>query len=404
MRLPDKELGARRIQKSKVLPKGFRLKYNSNRRGCAPMTSKMRVPYTNFAPKNEGIKRELMGAFEQVLDSGRYIQGPEVKEFEVEFASYSGTKFAAGVANGTCSLKLTLQALGLPSNSEVITAPNSFIASASSIVLAGLKPTFVDVAEDMNIDVDLLESAINEKTKVIMPVHLTGRPAKMDHILSLAKKYDLYILEDAAQAVGAKYKGKRVGSFGTAGSFSLHPLKNLHAYGDAGIVTTNDEELWAKLSLLKNHGLSDRITCETFSSNCRLDELQASFLRIQLRKLDEWNEARRTLANTYNEGLAEVVSVPLEDENEFHVYQTYMVKARRRNELQSFLKAQGIESIVHYPTPIHLQPAAKGLNYKEGSFPVTEKLSGEILSLPLYPGLSHLDQQFVIDKIHEFYR
>ena len=363
-----------------------------------------RVPYTNFAPKNGQIKQELMNAFEQVLDSGRYIQGPEVKEFENEFASYSGTKFAAGIANGTCSLKLTLQALDLPRNSEVITAPNSFIASASSVVLAGFKPTFVDVAEDMNMDVDLLESVINENTKVIMPVHLTGRPAKMDRILSLAKKYDLYVLEDAAQAVGAKYKSQRVGSFGTAGSFSLHPLKNLHAYGDAGIVTTNDEELWSRLSLLKNHGLSDRITCETFSANCRLDELQASFLRIQLRKLDEWNEARRTLANTYNQGLADVVSVPLENENEFHVYQTYMVKARRRDDLQSFLKTQGIESIVHYPIPIHLQPAAKSLNYKDGSFPVAEKLSREILSLPLYPGLSQSDQQFVIDKIHEFYK
>jgi dTDP-4-amino-4,6-dideoxygalactose transaminase len=363
-----------------------------------------RVPYTNFAPKNGQIKRELMNAFELVLDSGRYIQGPEVKEFENDFAIYSGTKLAAGIANGTCSLKLTLQALDLPRNSEVITAPNSFIASASSVVLAGLKPTFVDVAEDMNMDVDLLESAINENTKVIMPVHLTGRPAKMDHILSLAKKYDLYVLEDAAQAVGARYKGQRVGSFGTAGSFSLHPLKNLHAYGDAGIVTTNDEELWSRLSVLKNHGLSDRITCETFSANCRLDELQASFLRIQLRKLDEWNEARRTLANRYNQSLADVVSVPLENENEFHVYQTYMVKVRRRDELQSFLKVQGIESIVHYPIPIHLQPAAKSLNHKEGSFPIAEKLAREILSLPLYPGLSRSDQQFVIDKIHEFYR
>jgi dTDP-4-amino-4,6-dideoxygalactose transaminase len=373
-------------------------------KGSAEMVSKMNVPYTNFAPKNKQIKRELMNAFENVLDSGRYIQGPEVKEFELDFASYSGTKFAAGISNGTCSLKLTLQALDLPSDSEVITAPNSFIASAASIVLAGLKPAFVDAGEDMNMDVDLLEAAINEKTKVIMPVHLTGRPAKMDKIMFLAEKYNLYVLEDAAQAVGAKFKGQRVGSFGTAGSFSLHPLKNLHAYGDAGVVTTNDEKLWTKLSLLKNHGLSDRITCETFSSNCRLDELQASFLRIQLRKLDEWNEARRSLANNYNTALADVVSVPLENEHEFHVYQTYMIKAHRRDELQSFLRTQGIESIIHYPIPIHLQPAAKSLNHKEGSFPIAEKLSQEILSLPLYPGLSQSDQQFVIEKIHEFYK
>lgn len=368
------------------------------------MTLVMKVPYTNFAAKNEQIKRELMDVFEQVLDSGKYIQGPEVSEFEKEFAKYIGTKFAAGIANGTCSLKLILQALDLPSDAEVITAPNSFIASAASIVLAGLRPTFVDVAEDMNINVDLLESAINEKTKVIMPVHLTGRPTKMDKIMSLAQKYNLYVIEDAAQAVGAKYIGQRVGSFGTAGSFSLHPLKNLHAFGDAGIVTINDKSMLSKISLLKNHGLSDRITCETFSSNCRLDELQASFLRIQLRKLDEWNEARRALANTYNEGLSDVVSVPLENEHEFHVYQTYVIKAHRRDELQSFLRSQGIESIIHYPIPIHLQPAAKRLNYKQGSFPIAEKLSQEILSLPLYPGLSLSDQQFVIEKIHEFYK
>lgn len=368
------------------------------------MTIPFNVPYTNFASKNESIKDELVKAFEKVLDSGKYIQGPEVKSFEMEFARFINTKFSNGIANGTCSLKITLDALGLPKDSEVITAPNSFIASASSISLAGLKPVFVDVSEDMNINVDLLENAITSKTKVIMPVHLTGRPAKMDKILSIAKKHNLHVIEDAAQAVGAKFKGQPVGSFGIAGSFSLHPLKNLHAYGDAGIVTTNNEELWAKLSILKNHGLSDRITCETFSSNCRLDELQASFLRIQLRKLDEWNDARRSLANIYNEKLRDYVIVPFEKSDEFHVYQTYMIRAARRDELQMFLKANGIETIVHYPIPIHLQPAAKYLGYEPGAFPITEKLGREILSLPLYPGLLQEGQQYVVDKIIEFYR
>jgi len=367
------------------------------------MTSQINVPYTNFTPKNESIKSELIKAFEKVLDSGKYIQGPEVKNFEMEFASFTNTKFSNGIANGTCSLKITLDALDLPKDSEVITAPNSFIASASSISLAGLKPVFVDVSEDMNINVDLLENAINERTKAIMPVHLTGRPAKMDRILSIAKKYNLHVIEDAAQAVGAKFKGQPVGSFGIAGSFSLHPLKNLHAYGDAGIVTTNNEELWAKLSILKNHGLSNRITCETFSSNCRLDELQASFLRIQLRKLNEWNGLRRSLASIYNEKLQNYVTVPFEEIDEFHVYQTYMIRTTRRDELQVFLKSNGIETIVHYPIPIHLQPAAKYLGYEQGSFPVTEKLSREILSLPLYPGLLQREQHYVIDKIIEFH-
>lgn len=367
------------------------------------MTFQITVPYTNFAPKNQLIKDELIKAFEKVLDSGKYIQGPEVKSFEVEFASFTNTKFSTGIANGTCSLKITLDALDLPKNSEVITAPNSFIASASSISLAGLKPVFVDVSEDMNINVDLLENAITEKTKAIMPVHLTGRPAKMDKILSIAKKHNLHVIEDAAQAVGAKFKGKPVGSFGIAGSFSLHPLKNLHAYGDAGVVTTDDEELWTKLSILKNHGLSNRITCETFSSNCRLDELHASFLRIQLNRLSEWTDSRRSLANVYSQNLKDFVTVPFEQIDEFHVYQTYMIRTSNREELQKFLTSNGIETIVHYPIPIHLQPAAKHLGYERGSFPMTEKLSQEILSLPLYPGMLEHEQQYVIDKIIEFY-
>ena len=362
------------------------------------------IPYTNFSPKNKQIKQELLDAFEEVLDSGRYIQGPEVRQFEEEFSSYAETKFAAGIANGTCSLKLVLQSLNLPSGSEIITAPNSFIASAASIVLAGHNPTFVDVSEDMNMDVELLESVITERTKVIMPVHLTGRPAKMDQILAIAEKHDLYVLEDAAQAVGATYSGQKVGSFGIAGSFSLHPLKNLHAYGDAGIVTTNNEDLWSKLSLLKNHGLLDRVTCETFSSNCRLDELQAAFLRIQLRRLDDWTEVRRSLAKVYNDQLQDIVSVPHQGLKEHHVYQTYMIQVKRRDELQAYLASEGIETIVHYPTPIHLQPAAVSLNYGKGSFPIAERLSEEILSLPLYPGLSSVDQEYIIDKIHEFYK
>jgi dTDP-4-amino-4,6-dideoxygalactose transaminase len=211
-------------------------------------------------------------------------------------------------------------------------------------------------------------------------------------------------LEVAAQAVGAMYEGKKVGSFGILGSFSLHPLKNLHAYGDAGIITTNREDLWSRIQITKSHGLSNRTTCDKFSSNCRLDELQASFLRIQLRKLNSWNESRRHLAFRYNEELFNFVKVPLESVDEHHVYQTYMIMAPRRNDLQGFLRENGIETVVHYPTPIHLQPAARFLGYKRGDFPVTERLSEEILSLPIYPGLTSIEQDYVIDKVKEFYK
>ena len=362
------------------------------------------VPYANFSLKTREVRDRLMQAFASVLDEGRYIQGPEVQAFEKEFAQYCGSPFATGVANGTCSLHLTLRAIGVGPGDEVITAPNSFIASASTIALVGAKPVFADVREDLNIDPDAIEAAITPRTKALVPVHLAGRMAQMPRILAVAKKHNLFVLEDAAQSVGAKLDGKRAGSWGDAASFSLHPLKNLHAYGDAGILTTHRRELLDKLSLAKNHGLKSRDHCEFWGFNCRLDEMQAALLRVHLRELDRWTEERRALAHRYHQLLKPFVSIPAEGMGEHHVYQTYVVLADRRDDLQAFLRKEGIEALVHYPTPIHQQPAAQGLGYRAEDFPKTMELSRKILSLPLYPGLTHGQQDQVADAFAQFYR
>lgn len=363
----------------------------------------MKVPYTAFELKNRPIRTKLVEAFEKVLDSGHYIMGPELKKFEEEFAAYCGAPFASGISNGTSSLHLVLKAIGVGEGDEVITAPNSFIASASTIALAGAKPVFVDVTEDLNIDVTKIEAAITSKTKAIVPVHLTGRPAKMKEINEIAKKHGLFILEDAAQSVGAKLDGIRVGAWGDAASFSLHPLKNLHAFGDAGILTIKEPKLLALLNISKNHGLSSRDRCDFWSFNCRLDELQAALLRVQLRELERWTKERRALAFRYNQLLKPFVVVPEEGEGEYHVYQTYVVLADRRNELLNYLRDNGVEALVHYPTPIHMQPAAQSLNLKPEDYPVTLQLSHRILSLPLYPGMTTEQQDYVVDLFSKFY-
>lgn len=363
----------------------------------------MKVPYTAFEKRNAPIRQQLIQAFEHVIDSGRYIQGPEVAAFEQEFALFCGAPFASGTSNGTDALHLTLRAIGVGAGDEVITAPNSFIASASTIALVGAKPVFVDVCEDLNIDPTKIEQAITPRTKAIVPVHLAGRPAKMVEINEIARRHNLFVLEDAAQSVGAKLNNKRVGSWGDAASFSLHPLKNLHAYGDAGIITTNDAILIEKFNISKNHGLRNRDQCDFWSFNCRLDELQAALLRVQLPELEHWTEERRELAFRYNRFLKPFVKVPEEAPGEYHVYQTYVVLADRRNELQKFLRDHGVEALVHYPTPIHMQPAAAGLNYLPEDFPVTLQLSKRIMSLPLYPGLTYEQQDIVVELISDFY-
>ena len=367
------------------------------------MSSQFAVPYTDFPAQNAGVRDELRGAFDGVLDSGHYIQGPNVAAFEREFAEFCEAQYATGVANGTCSLHLVLRSMGVGPGDEVITAPNSFFASAAAIALVGAKIVFADVNEDSNIDPDAIEAAITDRTKAIMPVHLTGRPVDMVRIQAIADAHGLGILEDAAQAVGSSFRGQKVGSWGTAASFSLHPLKSLHAFGDAGILTARDERIIQDVALRKNHGLVDRGTCAEWSFNCRLDEVQAALLRVQLRNVGAKIAERRRLALRYHELLRDYVVVPEEREGEIHTYQTYLIQAGDRDALQAHLRANGVEAIVHYATPLHFQPAAADLGYGAGSFPVTERLSGSILSLPLFPGMTAEQQDRVVTEIASFY-
>jgi len=367
------------------------------------MSGKFAVPYTDFPAQNAGVRDELRGAFDEVLDSGHYIQGPNVAAFEREFADFCEAPYATGVANGTCSLHLVLRSMGVGPGDEVITAPNSFFASAAAISLVGAKIVFADVNQDSNIDPDAIEAAVTDRTKAIMPVHLTGRPVDMVRIQAIADEHGLGILEDAAQAVGSSFRGQMVGSWGTAASFSLHPLKSLHAFGDAGIVTARDERIIQDVALRKNHGLVDRGTCAEWSFNCRLDEVQAALLRVQLRNVDAKIAERRRLAHRYHELLSDYVVVPVEREGEIHTYQTYLIQAGDRDDLQAHLRANGVEAIVHYATPLHLQPAAADLGYVAGSFPVTEQLSDRILSLPLFPGMTLEQQDRVVAEIASFY-
>lgn len=364
----------------------------------------MKVPYINLGLQHAPIKAEILKRIEKLFDTGQFILGEEVQTFEKRFAELSETKYALGVANGTDALFLSMLALGIGKGDEVITAPNSFLASASAIALIGATPVFADVRDDFNLDPAKSEKAITSKTKAIIAVHLTGRPAPMDELLQIAKKHNLHIIEDAAQAIGAEYKGKPVGSFGITGCFSLHPLKNLSAAGDGGVITTNDDKVYQYLVKARNHGLKSRDECELWSYNSRLDNLQAAILNVKLNELDKWTLRRREIASVYQQKLKGLdMVVPLDKSYEKAVYHTFIIQTPYRNELQKFLLENEIETKIHYPIPIYLQEAAKSLGYKKGDFPVTDRQVETILSLPVFAELTNQQVNYVCDKIIEFY-
>lgn len=365
----------------------------------------MEIPYVNLAAEHAGSKDKLLEAVGGVIDHGQFILGPEVAEFERRFADLCQVRYAVGLNSGTDALVLALKVLGVGPGDEVITAPNSFVASASCIALLGAKPVFVDVGDDYNMDPVLIEAAITSKTRAIIPVHLTGRPADMDPILEISQRNGIHVVEDAAQAVGAEYKGRRVGSLGAIGCFSLHPLKTLNACGDGGVVTTNDSELYKKLKLQMNHGLLTRDECVEWGYNSRLDTIQAAILLVQLEHFEKSTEGRRAVAKRYQqllEGLPQV-RVPVDMPYERAVYHTFVVQAKRRDELKIFLAENGIGTGIHYPIPIHLQKAAAYLGYQRGDFPVTEDQAGKILSLPVYPNLRPSQIERVVRCLKSFY-
>jgi dTDP-4-amino-4,6-dideoxygalactose transaminase len=363
-----------------------------------------RVPFVDLPRQYLGLREQLLAAMDRVCKSGAYVLGEDVARFEEEIAEYCGTRRALGVANGSDALMLSMKALGIGSGDEVITAPNSFIASAWTIAAVGAKPVFADVGDDYNIDPACVEAAITPRTRAIMPVHLTGRPARMDELLAICRKHGLAMVEDAAQAIGARYKGRRTGSFGVAGCFSLHPLKNLHAYGDGGLITTDDDVLWEKLLKLRNHGLRNRDECDSWGYNSRLDSIQAAVLRIKLPHLEAWNERCRDIAGRYRVALEKHISVPHDRPEEEPIYHRFIVQVDERERLMEYLVEQGVETKVNYPIPIHLQPIGRQLGYEAGDFPVTERQARRIMSLPLYPELRDEEIDFVIDRVESFYR
>ena len=362
----------------------------------------LKVPYTNFPHLVGQVRPELHHAFDSVIDSGRYILGPQLAEFERQIAAFIGSRHALGFSSGTAALHVALRQMGIQPGDEVITVPNSFLASASSIALAGGTPRFADVGDDMNMDPAALEAAITSRTRAVIPVHLTGRPARMPEIMAIARRHRLLVLEDCAQAVGAKLLGQCAGSWGDASAFSFHPLKNLFTFGDSGLIATSDPDLHLRLWRARSHGMSTRDICDFWSDNSRMDELHAALLLVNLKKLSVWTEERRRLAIRYHAALRDIVRVPEEATGEYHVYQTYMIRTERRDALQAFLVGKGVEALTHYRVPIHMQPAAAALGYRPGDFPVAQKLSDTILSLPLYPGLTEGQQDYVQQCIREF--
>ena len=373
----------------------------------------LRVPYVRISAQHAPIKAALLRAIGGVIDRGQFILGPEVGLFERRFAALCGTRFAVAVSSGTDALVLALRALGIGPGDEVVTVPNSFVASAACISLVGAKPVFVDAGADYNMDPALLERALTRRTRAILPVHLTGRPADMTAIMRIARRAPsrgrrrgIPVVEDCAQAVGAEHRGRRVGSFGAVGCFSLHPLKTLNACGDGGVLTTNDKNLCERLRVLRNIGLKTRDDCVEWSGNSRLDTLQAAILLVKLGRLEAWTRARRRNAAFYQRALADVAQVRLPKDRPYEraVYHTFVIRAQDRDGLRRHLARRGIETAIHYPVPIHLHRAARGLGLKRGSFPETERQAREILSLPVYPEMTRRDLSHVAGAIKEFYR
>ncbi|SFD17517.1 DegT/DnrJ/EryC1/StrS family aminotransferase [Clostridium uliginosum] len=391
----------------------------------------MNIPLVDLKAQYKSVEKEANKKVKEVLSSASYIMGKDVIEFEKEFAEYVGVKHAISVGNGTDALVVALMALGIGKGDEVITTPFTFFATAESISFVGAKPVFVDVEKDTyNINPSKIEEKITEKTKAIMPVHIFGQPAKMDEIKTIARKYNLQVIEDAAQAFGAEYKGKKVGSIGDVGCFSFFPTKNLGCAGDGGMITTSDDNIATIARALRTHGsgengqraynLLNNITEEVKTSeghddtvynplkyynyligfNTRLDTIQAAILRSKMSHIDMWNEKRRENAKLYDEKLKDSsITVPVTINEGKSVYNMYVVQSENRDEMVNKLKEKGISTGVYYPVPMHLQKVYKDLGYKEGDMPAAEYLSHRTFAIPIFPELTHEQKEYIIDTV-----
>jgi dTDP-4-amino-4,6-dideoxygalactose transaminase len=379
----------------------------------------MNVPLLDLKAQYATIKKDLLAAVEAVMDSQYFINGPAVKELEDAVARYSDCQAAVGVSSGTDALLCALMALGIgqelpacrvgkpcPGAEEVITTPYTFFATTGCIWRSGARPVFVDIEPDtFNIDASKIEAAVTKRTKAILPVHLFGQMADMDPIMAVAARHKLAVIEDAAQAIGSQYKGRKAGSIGTCGCLSFFPSKNLGGMGDGGMITTNDPALGERLAVFHNHGSKPKYFHKFVGGNFRLDTIQAAGLLVKLRHLDAWSAKRRANAQRYSQLLAGVSEVRLPAVRDYNtsIYNQYVIRGPRRNELQAFLKDNGIGTEVYYPVSMHEQECFKGLGYKKGDFPNSERAAAESLALPIYPELSDEQLQYVAGQIKEFY-
>ena len=364
----------------------------------------MNVPFLDLNSQHQPLREELDRAISEVIDSGAFAGGPFVERFEQEFAAYCGSPYAIGLGSGTEALWLSLLGCGIGPGDEVITVPNTFMATAEAITYCGARPVFVDVNDrTYTMDPAGLEAALSSRTKAIIPVHLFGQPADMDPILEFARKHDLFVIEDAAQAHGAKYKGRTAGTMGDAGCFSFYPGKNLGAFGEAGAVITGDSELQEKIRTLRDHGQVRKYRHSMIGWNCRMDGIQAAVLSVKLRHLETGNALRRRHALRYDAALAGIddIVTPFAAPYAHHVYHIYAIRARERDQLIWFLQKKEIQCGIHYPVPIHLQKAYANLGHEPGDFPVSERIAREFVSLPMFPELTETQVMAVASLVNE---
>lgn len=372
----------------------------------------MQVPLLDLKAQYASIKEEIRAALDEVLESQIFILGPKVEELEKQIASYSHVKHAVGVSSGSDALLISLMALDIGPGDEVITSPFTFFATAGVIARLRAVPVFVDIDPvTYNIAPEKIEPAVTARTKAIIPIHLFGQCADMQPLMEIASKYGLIVIEDAAQSMGAEYRGRRAGAIGHLGIFSFFPSKNLGGFGDGGMVVTNDEVLYERVKVLRVHGAKPKYYHKIVGGNFRLDAIQAAVLTVKMKYLEGWSQKRRDNAGSYDRQLAEARPIDIVlpkavyrdgGDRDYHIYNQYTIRTKQRDRLQRFLKDNGIGTEIYYPLPLHLQECFKDLGYKKGDFPVAEESAGAVLSLPIYPELSTAQKDYIVEKIREF--
>jgi dTDP-4-amino-4,6-dideoxygalactose transaminase len=369
------------------------------------MKEYMKIAFRDLSRQYSLIREEVLAKVDEVFKTGEYVLGEYVNRFEQDFAKYCGSKFAVGVNSGTDALFIALKAINLQEGDEVIVPALTFVSTANTIAYCGGKPVFVDIEPDtLNMNPDKIEAVITKKTKAMIPVHFHGQTANMDPICEIARKYSLTVIDDCAQALGAEYKGRKVGQLSDISCFSFYPTKQMGAYGDAGMVVTNNETFATKIRSLHNYGRKDKYVFDSIGYNSRLDEVQAAILSIKLKYVDEWNEKRRFLAKRYTELLSGMpnIKTPIEKEFAKHVYWVFNIRTKYRDKLQQFLTEKGIGNDIIYAIPIPFQKPYEYLRYKKGDFPVSERSAQEMISIPMFPELAEEEQSYIVEVIKEF--